>query len=107
MQLTKTFSVYMARQFFLWFCGVFTAMVIITFLLDYIELIRRGGSKLQATLSLLFETIPGIDTSGSVCGLPLGCVLGDPNSIVSDAAESRTKVTKFLIFVFMGHYDFR
>jgi len=55
LQLTKTFSVYMARQFFLWFCGVFTAMVIITFLLDYIELIRRGGSKLQATLSLLFE----------------------------------------------------
>ena len=30
-------------------------MVIITFLLDYIELIRRGGAKIQATLSLLFE----------------------------------------------------
>src|SRR5258705_4434084 len=30
-------------------------MVIITFLLDYIELIRRGGAKLQATLLLLFE----------------------------------------------------
>jgi hypothetical protein len=29
-------------------------------------------------------------------------MLGDPNSIVIDAAESRTKVTKFLIFVFMG-----
>ena len=56
-------------------------------------------------LSPSFETIPGNDTSGSVCGLPLGCVLGDPNSIVSDAAESRTKVTKFLIFVFIGHYD--
>jgi hypothetical protein len=33
-------------------------------------------------------------------------VAGDPNSIVSDAAESRTKVTKFLIFVFIEHYDF-
>ena len=55
LQLAKTFSAYVARQFFAWFCGVFTAMVIITFLLDYIELIRRGGAKLQATLLLLFE----------------------------------------------------
>src|ERR687886_1298680 len=53
--LTKTFSTYVARQFFVWFGGVFAAMVVITFLLDYIELIRRGGAKLQATLSLLFE----------------------------------------------------
>ena len=28
-------------------------------------------------------------------------MVGDPNSIVSDAAKSRTKVVKFLIFVFM------
>src|SRR5438552_3217500 len=53
--LAKTFSAYIARQFFAWFCGVFMAMVIITFLLDYIELIRRGGAKLQATLLLLLE----------------------------------------------------
>jgi lipopolysaccharide export system permease protein len=53
--LAKTFSAYVARQFFAWFCGVFLAMVFITFLLDYIELIRRGGAKLQATLLLLFE----------------------------------------------------
>jgi lipopolysaccharide export system permease protein len=51
----KTFSAYVARQFFAWFCGVFMAMVVITFLLDYLELIRRGGTKLQATLWLLFE----------------------------------------------------
>ena len=57
-------------------------------------------------LPLLFETIPGNDTSGSVLGLPLGCVVDDPNSIVSDAPKSRTKVTKFLIFVFTKHYDF-
>jgi hypothetical protein len=55
-------------------------------------------------LSLLVEAIPGIDTSRSVEGLPLGCGLGDPNSIVSDAAESRTKVTTFLIFVFIKRY---
>src|SRR5262249_60764125 len=55
LQVAKTFSSYIARQFFLWFCGVFAAMVIITFLLDYLELIRRGGAKLQATLGLLFE----------------------------------------------------
>ncbi len=55
MQLAKTLSAYIARQFFGWFCGVFGAMAIITFLLDYIELIRRGGSKIQATLGILFE----------------------------------------------------
>lgn len=55
MQLAKTLSAYIARQFFGWFCGVFAAMAIVTFLLDYIELIRRGGVRLQATLWLLFE----------------------------------------------------
>jgi lipopolysaccharide export system permease protein len=55
LQFAKTFSAYVARQFFGWFCGVFAAMFTITFLLDYIELIRRGGAKLQATLWLLFE----------------------------------------------------
>lgn len=55
MLLAKTFSAYVARQFFAWFCGVFLGMVFITFLLDYVELIRRGGTKLQATLWLLLE----------------------------------------------------
>ncbi|HTV46533.1 MAG TPA: LPS export ABC transporter permease LptG [Stellaceae bacterium] len=55
MQLAKTLSAYIARQFFGWFCGVFAAMAIITFLLDYIELIRRGGSRAAATLGMLFE----------------------------------------------------
>jgi lipopolysaccharide export system permease protein len=54
-QLAKTLSAYIARQFFGWFCGVFGAMAIITFLADYIELLRRGGSRVQATLGLLFE----------------------------------------------------
>jgi hypothetical protein len=55
---------------------------------------------------LLIDTIPGTLILGSAWGLLVGCVLGDPNSIVSDAADKRTKVTKFLIFVFMKHYDF-
>jgi lipopolysaccharide export system permease protein len=54
-QLARTLSAYIARQFFAWFCGVFAAMAVITFLLDYIELIRRGGSRVQATLGLLLE----------------------------------------------------
>src|ERR1700731_2065980 len=54
-QLAKTFSSYIARQFFVWFSGVFLAMVIITFLLDYIELIRRSGTRIQATLWVLLE----------------------------------------------------
>ena len=55
MQLAKTLSAYIARQFFVWFCGVFAAMALVTFLLDYIELIRRGGAKVEATLGLLLE----------------------------------------------------
>jgi lipopolysaccharide export system permease protein len=54
-QLAKTLSSYIARQFFAWFCGVFAAMVVITFLLDYIELIRRSGTRMQATLWVLLE----------------------------------------------------
>jgi lipopolysaccharide export system permease protein len=54
-QLARTLSAYIARQFFIWFCGVFGTMVSVTFLLDYIELIRRGGAKAQATWGTLLE----------------------------------------------------
>jgi lipopolysaccharide export system permease protein len=54
-QLARTLSIYIARQFFIWFSGVFGTMVSVTFLLDYIELIRRGGAKAQATWSTLLE----------------------------------------------------
>jgi lipopolysaccharide export system permease protein len=54
-RLGKTLSAYIARHFFLWFCGVFGALVAVTFLADYIELIRRSGAKLQATLAVLLE----------------------------------------------------
>jgi len=55
MQVAKTLSSYIARQFFAWFWGVFMAMVIVAFLLDYIELIRRSATRTQATLWVLLE----------------------------------------------------
>ena len=55
MQVARTLSAYIARQFFEWFCGVFAAMATVTFLLDYLELLRRGGSKAQANWSTLLE----------------------------------------------------
>jgi lipopolysaccharide export system permease protein len=54
-RLARTLSAYIARQFFIWFCSVFGAMVTVTFLLDYIELIRRGGTRSQATWGVLLE----------------------------------------------------
>ena len=55
MHFARTLSAYIARQYFAWFCGVFGAMVSVTFLLDYIELIRRGGTRAQATWGVLLE----------------------------------------------------
>ena len=55
MQLAKTLSAYIARQFFVWFCGVYGAMLSISFLLDYIELLRRGAMKAGVTLGVLLE----------------------------------------------------
>jgi lipopolysaccharide export system permease protein len=54
-QLAKTLSAYIARQFFTWFCSVYGAMLSISFLLDYIELLRRGATKSAVTLGLLLE----------------------------------------------------
>jgi len=51
-QLAKTLSAYIARQFFVWFCGVYGAMLSISFLLDYIELLRRGAMKAGVTLGV-------------------------------------------------------
>ena len=55
MYLAKTLSAYIARQYFAWFCGVFGTMVCVTFLLDYIELIRRGGTRTQVSWGALLE----------------------------------------------------
>jgi len=53
--IAKTLSSYLARQVLVWCGGVFGVMVTITFLLDYLELIRRGAARPEATLGLLLE----------------------------------------------------
>jgi lipopolysaccharide export system permease protein len=52
--LAKTLSAYIARQFFAWFCGVYGAMLTISFLIDYIELLRRAATR-GVTLGVLLE----------------------------------------------------
>jgi lipopolysaccharide export system permease protein len=54
-QLARTLSAYIAARFFGWFSAVFGAMAVVTFLLDYVELVRRGGTRADATLWLLFK----------------------------------------------------
>jgi lipopolysaccharide export system permease protein len=51
----KTLFRYIVLQFFLWCAGVFASMLVIVFLLDYIDLIHRGGSRPEATLLVLLE----------------------------------------------------
>jgi lipopolysaccharide export system permease protein len=53
--LARTLSAYIARQFFAWFCAVFGGMATITFLIDYIELIRRGAGRTNVSMATLFE----------------------------------------------------
>ena len=55
MPIARTLSGYIARQFLTWFGAVFGTMISIAFLLDYLELIRRAGSRVQATWSVLLE----------------------------------------------------
>ncbi|HTZ36019.1 MAG TPA: LPS export ABC transporter permease LptG [Stellaceae bacterium] len=55
MVIAKTLSAYIARQFFVWFCGVYGAMLSISFLIDYIELLRRGATRSGVTLGVLLE----------------------------------------------------
>lgn len=50
-----TFARYIATRWLAWCSSVFGAMVLIVFLLDYVELIRRGASKPGATLLTLLE----------------------------------------------------
>jgi lipopolysaccharide export system permease protein len=53
--IARTLSSYLARQVLIWCGGVFGIMMTITFLLDYLELIRRGAARPEATLGLLLE----------------------------------------------------
>src|SRR5437588_7748604 len=54
-QVARILSAYIARQFFTWFAGVFGTMVAVTFLLDYLELLRRAGGRAQAGWDILLE----------------------------------------------------
>lgn len=55
MPIARTLSFYIARHFLTWFGAVFGTMIGIAFLLDYIELIRRSGSRDQASWGVLLE----------------------------------------------------
>jgi lipopolysaccharide export system permease protein len=55
MPIARTLSFYIARHFLTWFGAVFGTMIGIAFLLDYIELLRRAGSRDQATWNVLLE----------------------------------------------------
>jgi lipopolysaccharide export system permease protein len=53
--LAKTLSAYIARQFFVWFCGVYGAMLSISFLIEYLELMRRSAARSDVSLGLLLQ----------------------------------------------------
>src|ERR1051325_9806056 len=55
MPIARTPSRYIARPFLARVWAGFCTMVSISFLLDYIELLRRSGSRAQATWSVLLE----------------------------------------------------
>src|SRR6185437_1714402 len=50
-----TLARYIATRWLAWCASVFGAMAVIVFLLDYVELIRRGASRPDATLLSLLE----------------------------------------------------
>jgi len=53
--IATTLSRYIARQFAVWFFGVFLAIVSVSFVIDLIELLRRSSSKAEATFGLLLQ----------------------------------------------------
>jgi lipopolysaccharide export system permease protein len=55
MRTGATLSRYIAARFLVWVATVFGAMALIVFLLDYVELIRRGVTRPGATLLTLLE----------------------------------------------------
>lgn len=55
MRLSVTLSGYFGRQFVLWVLGTFSAIMAIVFLLDLIELLRRGAGKEGAYFAVLVE----------------------------------------------------
>lgn len=55
MTIAPTLSRYIARQFGVWCAGVFVAMVGVAFVIDVVELLRRSGSKGDATVAVLLQ----------------------------------------------------
>jgi len=50
-----TLSAYIGRQFAIWVLGSFAAIMAIVFLLDFIELLRRGAGKENAGFAVLLQ----------------------------------------------------
>ncbi|BBK31274.1 lipopolysaccharide export system permease protein [Stella humosa] len=55
MSISPTLSRYIARQFAAWCGGVFVGMVGVAFVIDIVELLRRSGSKAEATVPILLQ----------------------------------------------------
>ncbi|NQW10854.1 MAG: LPS export ABC transporter permease LptG [Alphaproteobacteria bacterium] len=55
MRLSWTLSAYFGRQFTFWVLGTFCAIMAIVFLLDLIELLRRGAAKENAHFAVLLQ----------------------------------------------------
>ena len=55
MNLSTTLSSYFGRQFLAAVFGTFMAIMAVVFLLDLIELLRRGANREDASLLLLAE----------------------------------------------------
>lgn len=55
MKLSGTLSLYFGKQFLLWVLGTFFAIMCVVYLLDSIELLRRGADKDAATLGLMLQ----------------------------------------------------
>lgn len=55
MRLSSTLSLYIGRQFLIWFGGVLFVLLGLTFLLDAVELMRRAAGKSTATFGIIVE----------------------------------------------------
>jgi lipopolysaccharide export system permease protein len=53
MQLSATLSVYIGRQFLLWFAAILGGMLSIIYLLDTVELLRRAANKFDTSFELV------------------------------------------------------
>jgi lipopolysaccharide export system permease protein len=55
MRLSPTLSGYISRQFLVCFVGVLLTLVLIVFLFDVIELLRRSAGRTNATVEVVFQ----------------------------------------------------